>query len=100
MSLTESNGNGNGNGHKIRASLASMRAELKAKYPDLPPDSLNAAIDLSGMVLNSFTVETRNRLRQIQIKQENFIAGVKNGATVIVTLLCAAGALFLEKVIM
>ena len=97
MSLTESNGNGNG--HKIQARLANMRSELRVKYPDITADNLNCALDLASMILNSFTTETRNKLRQIQTKQEHFIAGVKYGATVLVTLLCAAGGLLLEKLV-
>lgn len=98
MSLTETNGNGNG--HKIQARLSSMRTELKAKYPDIDADNLNCALDLASMILNSFTTETRNKLRQIQLKQESFISAVKYGATVLVTLLCAAGGLLLEKLIL
>lgn len=95
MSSTENNGNG----HKIQARLANMRSELRVKYPNITADNLNCALDLASMILNSFTTETRNKLRQIQTKQENFIAGVKYGATVLVTLICAAGGLLLEKLI-
>ena len=105
MNSTENKGNGNG--HKIRESLAAMRLELKAKYPRLPIESQNVAIDCMSWVLNTYTVEGRNKMKGLQAqldvmqrKQDNYIATIKYVGTVLVTLLCAAGALILEKVLL
>tara|TARA_R110000824_G_scaffold300762_2_gene488774 strand:+ start:24 stop:341 length:318 start_codon:yes stop_codon:yes gene_type:complete len=94
----------NGNGHKIRASLAALRIELTAKYPRLPIENQNVAIDCISWVLNTFTVEGRNQMKGLQLqmdavkrKQARTTATIKYVGTVLVTLLCGAGALIFEK---
>tara|TARA_R110000751_G_scaffold206398_3_gene310428 strand:+ start:1958 stop:2299 length:342 start_codon:yes stop_codon:yes gene_type:complete len=111
------NVNGNGNGHSIIERLADFRDVLVKKYPTVEDVTINCAVDLTSMVINTFTVDTRARLKNVEIvimqeitklKQENkelnakidnIIMAAKYIGTVAATAIAGLSAVLIEKVL-
>jgi len=110
-------GNGNGNGHSIIEKLADFRDVLVKKYPTVEDVNINCAVDLTSMVINTFTVDTRTRIKNVEIltmqeisklKQENkelnckidnIIITAKYIGTVAATAIAGLSAVLIEKIL-
>ena len=103
------NGNGNGNyGHKIIKQLGEMREIRRVRYPGFDKQALNASTDLCSMVLNTFTAETREKIRtnhnetlqkinEMKKTQEMMLMVCKYVGSVLVTAIAALVAVVFER---